>query len=69
MGRDLYSYTITIHEWANRWLIADGEVPLKLHHRLCDKPLQSEVVCSECAEPLQPQDVSFEKERRHRAAV
>lgn len=69
MGRDLYSYTITIHEWANRWLIADGEVPLKLLHRLCDKPLHSEVVCSECAEPLQAQDVSFEKERRHRAAV
>ena len=69
MGRDLYSHTITIHEWANRWLIRDGESPLNLRHKPCDQPLVSEVVCSECKQPLVASDVAFEKEFRHREAV
>jgi DNA-binding HxlR family transcriptional regulator len=69
MGRDLYSHTLTIHEWADRWLICDGESPLILRHVPCDEPLVSEVVCSECEQPLVASDVSFDKEPRHRVAV
>lgn len=69
MGRDLYSHTLAIHEWANRWLIREGESPLNLRHKLCDHALMSEVVCSECEKPLVASDVSFEKETTRRAAV
>lgn len=66
MGRDLYSHTLTIHEWADRWLISDGESPLNLRHTSCHEPLVSEVVCSECEQPLVASEVSFDKEPRHR---
>ena len=69
MGKDLYSHTIAIHEWANRWLVREGESPLNLHHKLCDRPLISEVVCSECEKPLVASDVSFERESTRRTAV
>lgn len=69
MGRELYSYTLTIHEWANRWLIRDGESPLNLYHAPCDQALVSEVVCSECEELLVASEVSFDREQRHREAV
>ncbi len=69
MGRDLYSYTVTIHEWADRWLIPDGRSPLVLRHIPCDAPLLSEVVCSECEQSLVPSEVSFDMETRHRAAI
>ena len=69
MGRDLYSHTITIHEWADRWLIREGEAPLLLQHLPCEKPLVSEVVCSECEQPLKAPDVSFEKEQRQRQSA
>ena len=60
MGRDLYSHTITIHEWADRWLIPPGEAPVELTHIPCGKALVSEVVCSECEQPLVARDVSSE---------
>lgn len=69
MGRDLYSHTVAIHEWANRWLIQEGEPPLNLEHIPCGEPFVSEVVCSECEEPLKAADVSYEKERRRRASA
>jgi DNA-binding HxlR family transcriptional regulator len=69
MGRELYSHTLTIHEWADRWMIREGESPLNLRHVPCKKPLVSEVVCSECEQPLVASDVSFVKETRHRAAL
>ena len=68
MGRDLYSHTITIHEWADRWLIGEGDAPLLLQHLPCGKRLTSEVVCSECEVPLKPQDVKYETEQRKREA-
>jgi DNA-binding HxlR family transcriptional regulator len=69
MGRELYAPTITIHEWAERWLIPGGKSPLILRHQLCDQPFVSEVVCSECEQPLLASDVSFDKHIRRREAV
>lgn len=58
-GRDLYAHTIALHDWANRWLITPGKEPLWLRHLPCDKPFHGEAVCSECEQPLYPQDVSY----------
>lgn len=69
MGRDLYAHTIAIHEWADRWLIPDGESPLLLRHKPCDKPFLSELVCSECEQAVVASAVSFDKEVQRREAV
>jgi DNA-binding HxlR family transcriptional regulator len=58
-GRDLYSQTIALHDWANRWLIAPGKEPLLLQHLPCGKPFQGEAVCSECEQVLYPKDVRY----------
>ncbi len=67
-GRDLYANTIAMHEWADRWLIDKGKKPLLLRHKSCDKPFRSELVCSECEQPLKPADVSYERQLRRRKA-
>lgn len=67
-GRDLYATIITMHEWADRWLIDKDKKPLLLRHSTCDKPFKSELVCSVCEEALKPADVSFNRELRHRKA-
>jgi len=58
-GRGLYAQTIAIHEWADRWLIEPGREPLLLRHVPCNTRFRGEVVCSECDQILDPQDVSF----------
>jgi len=59
-GAALYTQTLQMHEWARRWLLEEGEQPLILHHTACGAALQSELVCSECSEPLRVTDVNFE---------
>jgi len=68
-GRDLYPQTVAIHEWADRWLIKKGAPPLILRHTPCDQLFVSEMVCSNCVQPLVAFDILFEKEVRHRQAV
>ena len=58
-GRDLFGYTVAIHEWTERWLIRPGKGLLKLSHLPCNKPFRGEVVCSQCAEVLYPHEVSY----------
>lgn len=58
-GKDIYASTVALHEWANRWLIGQGEPPLKLKHKPCGKPLESELVCSECDQALIPTNVVY----------
>jgi DNA-binding HxlR family transcriptional regulator len=59
-GADLYVHALQVHEWAERWLLKEGERPLLLTHRPCGSPLHSEVVCSECEKPLKPREVTYE---------
>ena len=59
MGRDLYPRSLATHEWANRWLIADSEEPLLLHHKPCGALLHTSAVCNQCNEPVEVNEVSF----------
>jgi len=69
MGKDLYAHSVTIHEWAERWLIPREEAALKLLHKPCDQYLFSEVVCSECDEVLLPREVTYERAMTQRRAA
>jgi len=70
-GMDLYLVALTMHEWANRWIVAQDRRPLELIHRPCGEPLVSVMVCSECGEALKPEDVYFDRDayRPRRAAA
>ena len=57
-GRDLYGFTLMLHQWADDWLVGNEGPGLKLQHK-CGKPLVGVVVCSECGEQLEPGDVSY----------
>ncbi|WP_405221472.1 winged helix-turn-helix transcriptional regulator [Lentisalinibacter sediminis] len=61
-GMDLYLVALTMHEWANRWIVAPDRRPLELIHRPCGEPLVSAMVCSECGEALKPEDVDFDRD-------
>jgi DNA-binding HxlR family transcriptional regulator len=59
-GGALYTHALQLHEWASRWLTDKDEQPLILEHIPCGAPLQSEVVCSECDEPLKVTEVTYD---------
>ena len=61
-GRDLYPRTIATHEWADRWLVEAGEEPLLLRHKICHKPLRTELVCNRCEDPIVAAEVSFDRD-------
>ena len=51
-GRDFFPVLATMGRWGDRWLAGTAGPPIVLSHRVCGKPTQAEVVCSECREPL-----------------
>lgn len=59
-GWDLYSATIMLHQWSNRWLLGDKGGTLRLEHN-CGNALACDVICNVCSEPLQPGDVSYNR--------
>ncbi len=59
-GRDIYPLTITLVQWADRWLPKKGGAPMRRLHRKCGAPLTAQVLCSECGGVLLPRDVGFE---------
>jgi DNA-binding HxlR family transcriptional regulator len=52
-GRDLFNIALAMHEWANRWLIKDSSEPLQLKHSLCSGRLESKIVCDQCGDVLE----------------
>lgn len=59
-GRDLYPYTVMLHQWADQWLVGAGGAPLLLTHTTCGKALQAEMRCSECHGHLVPGSLTFQ---------
>lgn len=61
-GMDLYLVPMTMHEWANRWIVERHRQPLLLVHKPCGEQLHSRMVCSECGARLRPEDVTSERD-------
>lgn len=61
-GADLYIHALQVHEWAERWLLDEEDRPLVLEHKPCNSPLVSQVVCSECEQPLKARDVTYARD-------
>lgn len=59
-SRDVFPLTITLVQWADRWLPPARRAPTMTRiHRACGKPLHAVVTCSVCGEALLPRRVSF----------
>ena len=51
-GRDFFPVVAAIVRWGDAWLAGDEGPPVILHHMVCDHDMHAEVVCSDCAEPI-----------------
>lgn len=49
-GRDLYSVTLFLLDWGDRWLAGGEPPPTILEHRLCGHRLRPRLACSACGE-------------------
>ncbi len=58
-SRDVFPLTISLVQWADEWLPADGPPPLVRYHRACGARLHARVICSQCRHELQPRAVTF----------
>ena len=59
-GDATFPYFITLLKWGDKWCdpLNKGR-PMKLMHKLCDKPLVPEVVCDACGGVLKAHEVEF----------
>jgi DNA-binding HxlR family transcriptional regulator len=61
-GAALYTHVLQMHEWAERWLTGAEPSTLLLTHLPCGSPLHSELVCSECEQPLKASEVRYDRD-------
>lgn len=59
-SRDVFPLTISLVQWADKWLPAAGDPPLVRYHRACGARLHASVICSHCKVELVPRAVSFQ---------
>jgi len=56
-GREFFPILAAMMAWGDRWLAPSDGPPALLRHRTCGHDMHAEVVCSECREPLELDDV------------
>lgn len=56
-GREVFPILAAMAAWGDRWLVGEEGTPLVLHHTACDHDMHAEIVCSECAEPIQVREM------------
>ncbi len=59
-GVDLYSVTLALMQWGDRWLADEDGPPLILHHSTCGRRLEPVMCCAHCGEPVKARDVTYE---------
>lgn len=56
-GRDLGRVTQSLLDWGTRWAVTTP--PLRLHHH--DHPLETQLTCAACGEPVERADITREE--------
>ena len=59
MGRDFFPVLAAMLSWGDTWLDDGGGAPVTLHHHKPGHTIVSQVVCSECGEPVVHSDIEF----------
>jgi DNA-binding HxlR family transcriptional regulator len=60
MGLGLYPVLMTIARWGDEWLDQGQGPPLEYLHQKCANKTRAVLTCSECGEPLRPEEVTPE---------
>lgn len=58
-GVDYYHALLMLMKWGDKYYVSPEGPPLVLTHKTCDSPLDPQVVCSACKEPVYYQDVDY----------
>ncbi len=58
-GLDVYSVTLALIEWGDKWLSDEDGPPLKLHHKTCGHRLRPQMCCRSCGKAVRAKDVSY----------
>lgn len=56
-GRALYPVILALLHWGDDWMAEEAGPPVRLSHRGCGQRTAPITVCSECGEPLWPEEV------------
>lgn len=59
-GVEYYPVLLMLMRWGDRYYVSPEGPPVLLKHKVCGKPLDPQVVCSCCRQPIKPEDVHFE---------
>lgn len=58
-GRDLYPAIVLIMRWGDRWAGQGAKPPLQLIHKPCGKVSRPELVCDQCASPVDARSMAW----------
>ncbi len=56
-GLGLYPVLMTLSQWGDQWLSDEHGAPIHYWHSGCARHCQTILTCSECSEPLKPEEV------------
>lgn len=59
-GVDLYSVTLALMRWGDRWLADEDGPPLILFHNACGRRLEPVMCCAHCGELVDAREVTYE---------
>ncbi len=59
-GLELYTVTLALMQWGDRWLSGAKGPPLVLTHKTCGHSLDPVMCCGHCGKPVKPFDVEWE---------
>lgn len=58
-GLDYYPVLVMLQRWGDKYYASPEGPPLLLYHKSCGRPLEPYVGCSNCLEPIEPDEVTF----------
>ncbi len=59
-GIDIYTITLALMQWGDRYLSDDDGPPLTLYHKPCGQRLEPVMSCAHCGDAINARDVIFE---------
>jgi DNA-binding HxlR family transcriptional regulator len=60
-GNDFLACMMTALAWGDRWHTSGITVPVRIAHIGCSDQIRGELRCTECTEPIDARDVSFDR--------
>jgi len=59
-GTDIYTITLALMQWGDRYLSDDDGPPLTLYHKTCGQRLEPVMRCAHCGEAINAHDIIYE---------